>query len=31
MHVATDAEVVKFLAEIEWNHGIKVDGTTLYY
>jgi hypothetical protein len=31
MHVLTDAEVHKFLATNEWNHGIKVDGTHLYY
>jgi hypothetical protein len=31
MQVATDAEVLKWLAEIEWNHGIKADGTALYY
>jgi len=31
MQAATDAEVLKFLAENEWNHGIRVDGTTLYY
>jgi hypothetical protein len=31
MNAATDAEVLKWLAEIEWNHGIKVDGKTLYY
>ena len=29
MNAATDAEVLKWLAEIEWNHGIKVDGKTL--
>ena len=31
MQVVTDAEVVKWLATIEWNHRILVDGTTLYY
>ncbi len=31
MQVGTDAEVLKFLADNEWNHGIRVDGTTLYY
>ncbi|HLW43163.1 MAG TPA: hypothetical protein VKS00_01675 [Candidatus Acidoferrales bacterium] len=31
MQVATDAEVVKWLAENEWNHGIRADGTALYY
>jgi hypothetical protein len=31
MHVATDAEVLKFLADHAWNHGIRADGTTLYY
>ena len=31
MNVATDAEVLKWLADNEWNHGIKADGTNLYY
>jgi hypothetical protein len=31
MEAATDDEVPKWLTEIEWNHGIKADGTTLYY
>ena len=31
MQVVTDSEVVKWLTDIEWNHGIKADGTTLYY
>jgi hypothetical protein len=31
MEVITDAEVLKFLSENEWNHGIKADGTNLYY
>src|SRR5690349_8026671 len=31
MQAATDVEVVKWLADIEWNHRIKADGTTLYY
>jgi hypothetical protein len=31
MQVATDAEVLKFLADNTWNHGIRAGGTTLYY
>jgi hypothetical protein len=31
MQVATDAEVLKWLAEIEQTHGIKTDGINLYY
>jgi len=31
MQVATDAEVLKWLNDVEWNDGIKADGTTLYY
>src|ERR1700720_2574003 len=31
MKVATNAEVLKWLAETEWNHGIKADETALYY
>lgn len=31
MHVGTDAEVLKWLAEGEWNHGIQAAGTTLFY
>jgi len=31
MEVLTDAEVLKFLSDNEWNHGIKVEGTSLYY
>jgi hypothetical protein len=31
MHVATDAEVLEFLADNAWSHGIRADGTTLYY
>ena len=31
MQVATDAEVLKFLADNAWNHGIQTEGTTLYY
>jgi hypothetical protein len=31
MNAMTDAEVLKFLSENEWNHGIKADGNNLYY
>jgi hypothetical protein len=31
MYVATDAEVRKWLVKAEPTHGIRVDGTTLYY
>ncbi len=31
MKVASNAEVLKWMAEIEWNHGIKTGGTTPYY
>ena len=31
MHVATDSEVLKFLTDNAWSHGIQVDGTNLYY
>jgi hypothetical protein len=31
MNAASDAEVLKWLAENEWNHGIKLDGKPLYH
>ena len=31
MQVATDAEVLKFLADNAWSHGIRAEGTSLYY
>lgn len=31
MQVATDAEILKFLAENAWSHGIRAEGTSLYY
>ena len=31
MQVATDVEVLKFLADNAWSHGIQADGTNLYY
>ena len=31
MWFVTDAEVLQWLAKDEWNHGIKADGTSLYY
>ncbi len=31
MNVMTDDEVLKFLAQNEWNHGIQAEGTNLYY
>jgi hypothetical protein len=31
MQASTNAEVLKWLADIERNHGIKADGTKLYY
>lgn len=31
MQVATDAEILKFLADNAWSHGIRAEGTSLYY
>ncbi len=31
MQAVTDDEVLKFIADNAWNHGIRADGTSLYY
>ena len=31
MYIATDSEVLKWLADTKWHHGIRADGRGLYY